>query len=62
QGTPQEIFANAEKLFSASLDVPQITRLFLELKKRAKSERCDIYTVDYAVKTLLPYVGPEVGE
>ena len=61
QGTPQEIFANAEKLFSASLDVPQITRLFLELKKRGKTERSDIYTVDYAVKTLLPYVEPEVG-
>ena len=60
QGTPQEIFANAEKLFAASLDVPQITRLFLELKKRGKCDRTDIYTVDYAVKTLLPYVGPEV--
>ena len=60
QGTPEQVFANAEKLFSASLDVPQITKLFIELKKRGAVERTDIYTVDYALKVLLSKLGPEV--
>jgi len=52
QGTPKQIFADAERLFAAGLDVPQITKLFIELKKRGLSERTDIYTVDRAVSAL----------
>ena len=52
QGSPREVFANAEKLFSASLDVPQITKLFIELKKRGRINRTDVYTVDHAFKAL----------
>ena len=52
-GEVEEIFADAEKLFEASLDVPQITKLFIELKKRGVVDRSDIYTVGYAAKTIL---------
>jgi hypothetical protein len=37
-GTVNEIFMQAEKLFGASLDLPQITKLFIELKKRGITE------------------------
>ncbi len=51
-GTVQEVFGQAEKLFDASLDVPQITKLFIELKKRGFSAETDIYTVNYGKKLL----------
>ncbi len=54
QGTPAEIFANAERLFDASLDVPQVTKLFVELKKRGLAEATDVYTVKEGIRRLLP--------
>jgi energy-coupling factor transport system ATP-binding protein len=52
QGNVQEIFMQAEKLFDANLDVPQITKLFIELKKRSLCESNDVYTVGYAKKEI----------
>ncbi|MDD4124761.1 MAG: energy-coupling factor transporter ATPase [Eubacteriales bacterium] len=52
-GTVEEIFSSADKLFQASLDVPQITKLFIELKKRSITCRSDIYTVGYGAKVLI---------
>lgn len=46
QGTPSEVFGDAERLFSASLDLPQVTKLFVELKKRGLADSTDVYTVD----------------
>ena len=51
-GTVGEVFGQAEKLFDASLDLPQITKLFLELKKRSLCTETDVYTVPYAKKRL----------
>lgn len=51
-GTVGEIFMHAEKLFGASLDLPQITKLFVELKKRGLTEDTDVYTVKYAKKEI----------
>ena len=45
QGTVEEIFESAERLFDAGLDVPQITKLFIELKKRGVVSRSDVYTL-----------------
>ena len=50
-GTVGEVFADAQKLFDSSLDLPQITKLFVELQKRGLADRTDVYTVGYAVKT-----------
>lgn len=51
-GTVNEIFMQAERLFNASLDLPQITKLFIELKKRGIVETTDVYTVKYAHKEI----------
>ncbi|MBR2901283.1 MAG: energy-coupling factor transporter ATPase [Clostridia bacterium] len=52
QGNVEEIFMQAEKLFDANLDVPQITKLFIELKKRNLCRSNDVYTVGYAKKEI----------
>lgn len=57
QGTPQEVFSRAEELFDASLDLPQITKLFIELKKRGIADATDIYTVNYGKKQLEQLLG-----
>ena len=57
QGTVEEIFLQAERLFDANLDVPQITKLFIELKKRGLCESSDIYTLGYAKKVIEKLLG-----
>ena len=52
EGSVEEIFMQAEKLFDAALDLPQITKLFIELKKRNLCESTDVYTVGYAKKEI----------
>ena len=52
QGTVEELFESAERLFDAGLDVPQITKLFIELKKRGVVSRSDVYTLGYAKKLI----------
>lgn len=52
-GTVEDIFSAPDKLFESSLDLPQITKLFIELKKRGVIHRTDIYTVSYGAKVLL---------
>ena len=52
QGTVEEIFESAERLFDAGLDVPQITKQFIELKKRGVVSRSDVYTLGYAKKLI----------
>lgn len=52
QGTVEEIFSNISALADSSLDLPQITRLFHELKKRGLMERDDVYTVKFGEKLL----------
>ncbi|MBO7162510.1 MAG: energy-coupling factor transporter ATPase, partial [Clostridia bacterium] len=51
-GTVEEIFSDIESLANSSLDLPQITRLFHELKKRGLSQRDDVYTVKFGEKLL----------
>lgn len=57
QGSVEEIFMQAEKLFDAKLDLPQITKLFIELKKRNICEESDVYTVKYAKKVIEKILG-----
>ncbi|HBL83510.1 MAG: energy-coupling factor transporter ATPase [Clostridiales bacterium GWF2_38_85] len=57
QGTVKEIFTNAVQLFGAGLDVPQITKLFIELEKRGLSSRVDIYTVTKATELMKECLG-----
>ena len=52
QGGVEEIFMQAERLFDAKLDLPQITKLFIDLRKRSLCENTDVYTVGYAKKVI----------
>ena len=45
QGTVEEIFESAERLFDAGLDVPQITHVMLRLAELGVPVRGGIYTV-----------------
>ena len=51
-GTPKEVFKNAEELVEIGLDVPQITHVFKELRKKGIDVPDDIFTVDEAEKVL----------
>ena len=48
QGTPAEVFARGEELLSAGLDVPQITRIAMALKRRGVDIDPAVYTVEDA--------------
>lgn len=50
----QNIFKNHNMLFETGLDVPQITKLFVELEKRGIVKRSDIYTISKAAELLVP--------
>ena len=47
------VFAHAEELLDMGLSVPQITKIFLRLKEMGLDIDTDVYTVKYAVQTLL---------
>lgn len=51
-GTPADIFARSEELLQARLDVPQVTRVFLELKRRGVPVDTAVYTVAQAAEAL----------
>ena len=53
QGTPTEVFARGEELLSAGLDVPQITRIAMELKRRGVDIDPAVYTVEALERQLL---------
>ena len=52
-----EVFSNIERLSEIGLDVPSITQVFLELKKRGYNVRTDIYSVKKAKEELLRLFG-----
>ena len=50
-GTPPEVFARAEELVAMGLNIPQVTRVFLELKALGLDVE-PVYTIDQAVSVL----------
>ena len=50
-GTPAEVFARAEELVEMGLNIPQVTRVFLELKKMGLNVD-SVYTVDQAIEAM----------
>ena len=48
-----EVFSNAEHLVEIGLNVPEITKVFLALKKQGYDVRTDIYSVNEAKAELL---------
>ena len=49
--TPAEVFAHAEELVEMGLNIPQVTQVFLELKKLGLDVE-NVYTIDQAVDAL----------
>lgn len=52
-GTVEEVFSRADELESIGLDVPQITRIFLGLRKRGVDIGSDVYTVNEGCRRLV---------
>ena len=50
-GTPEQVFARAEELVAMGLNIPQVTRVFLELKALGLDVE-PVYTIDQAVSVL----------
>ena len=51
--TVENIFARAPELLDLGLSVPQVTQIFLQLKQMGLDIPTDVYTMPYAVKTVL---------
>ncbi|MCH5193451.1 MAG: energy-coupling factor transporter ATPase [Oscillospiraceae bacterium] len=56
EDTP-DVFKRADELTQIGLAVPQITRVFLRLKQMGIDIRTDVYTTEFAGKTILEYLG-----
>ncbi len=51
--TVENVFARAEELLKIGLSVPQVTKIFLRLRQMGLDIDTDVYTIPYAVKTIL---------
>ncbi|MDE6538561.1 MAG: energy-coupling factor transporter ATPase [Ruminococcus sp.] len=49
----EKVFSRAEEISKIGLDVPQITKVFLELKKYGLDFGKEVYTVEYAKELIL---------
>ncbi len=52
----EKVFSYAKEISEIGLDVPQITKVFLELKNYGINFGKEVYTVDYAKKLILKYL------
>ena len=55
--TVENVFAKSDELNEMGLNIPEITKLFLKLKKAGYNVRTDIYTLEQAEKELLALAG-----
>lgn len=53
QGPPKEVFSQSSRLIEAGLDVPMVTRLFIELRSRGIDISDSVYTVEQGLAELL---------
>ena len=56
-GTPREIFARAQELTEAGLDVPRVTKVALALRQRGLPVSTAVYTVEELTQELLRLKG-----
>ena len=50
--TPREVFSHADEIVAAGLDIPMITKVMIELKKRGHDVDTSVYTVAQAMDAL----------
>ena len=60
-GTPEEVFSRADELLQVGLDVPQVTKVAMELQKRGLLADSSVYTIDELVRRLLSLKGGEAA-
>lgn len=53
EGTPKEVFSQSGMLTEAGLDIPMVTRLFIELEHRGIKVSPSVYTVQQALSEIL---------
>lgn len=51
--TVENVFARSPELLALGLSVPQVTKIFLKLREMGIDVTDDVYTIPYAVKTIL---------
>lgn len=54
--TPPNVFTRADEIASIGLSVPQVTKVFGLLRSKGIDIRQDVYTVDFAMKTIKEYL------
>ena len=54
--TPPAVFARADEIAAIGLSVPQITKVFSMLRSRGIDIRVDVYTIEFAMKTINEYL------
>ena len=54
--TPPAVFARADEIAAIGLSVPQITKVFSMLRSRGIDIRGDVYTIEFAMKTITEYL------
>ena len=59
EGTPREVFARAEELEAVGLDVPQVTKVAMALRRRGLEIDTAVYTVEELKSALLRLKGGE---
>ena len=57
EGTPAEVFSDADTLFSVGLDVPEVTKVARSLKNVGVDIGLDIYTVGFAAERIFGRFG-----
>ncbi len=57
----ENVFARADELLNLGLSVPQITKIFLQLKNMGIDIKTDVYTVPYAIKTIMAKAQEKAG-
>ena len=60
-GTPREVFARAAELEAVGLDVPQVTRVAMALRRRGMDIDTAVYTVEELKNALLRLKGGEAS-
>ena len=50
-GTPDEVFTHAQELMDMGLDIPALTRVFMQLQKLGLDVK-SVYTLEQAVEAL----------
>lgn len=54
--TPPAVFARADEIAAIGLSVPQITKVFSMLRSRGIDIKGDVYTIEFAMKTINEYL------